>query len=62
MKFLGFLKLLLTDPTDPVRHCDVYKTSGCAHVDGFLCDMPTCDILQAHRTQFDSAQAGKGEK
>ena len=32
--------------SDPVRHCDVYKTEGCSHVDGFLCDMETCDILQ----------------
>ena len=31
---------------DPVRHCDVYKEQGCSHVDGFLCDMETCDILQ----------------
>ena len=29
---------------DPVCHCQVYKTVGCAHVDGMLCDMRTCDI------------------
>lgn len=29
---------------DPVRHCEVYKSEGCAHVDGFLCDMATCEI------------------
>ena len=29
---------------DPVKHCNVYKQVGCAHVDGFLCDMRTCDI------------------
>lgn len=29
---------------DPVRHCNVYKTVGCAHVDGPLCHMQTCDI------------------
>ncbi len=30
---------------DPVKNCDVYKKEGCSHVDGFLCDMKTCDIL-----------------
>ena len=29
---------------DPVRHCRVYKMAGCAHVDGPLCDMRTCQI------------------
>lgn len=29
---------------DPVRHCNVYKTVGCAHVDGMLCNMKTCDV------------------
>lgn len=32
--------------TDPVRHCNVYRAEGCSHVDGFLCDMETCDILK----------------
>jgi hypothetical protein len=31
---------------DPVRHCEVYRKEGCTHVDGFLCDMETCDILE----------------
>lgn len=29
---------------DPVKNCNVYKTVGCAHVDGMLCDMRTCTI------------------
>lgn len=29
---------------DPVKHCKVYKQHGCAHVDGHLCDMRTCEI------------------
>lgn len=29
---------------DPVKHCKVYKTVGCNHVDGFLCDVRTCNI------------------
>ena len=31
---------------DPVKHCEVYREIGCAHVDGYLCDMKTCDIRQ----------------
>ncbi len=31
---------------DPVYSCDFYKTKGCSHVDGFLCDMKTCSILK----------------
>ena len=30
---------------DPVKHCMVYKAVGCAHVDGMLCNMKTCDIV-----------------
>ena len=30
---------------DPLLHCNVYKTVGCAHVDGPLCNMRTCDIV-----------------
>lgn len=29
---------------DPVKHCEVFKSLGCAHVDGPLCDMQTCNI------------------
>ena len=29
---------------DPVKHCKVYKANGCAHVDGFMCNMKTCNI------------------
>jgi hypothetical protein len=31
---------------DPVKHCEVYRGIGCTHVDGYLCDMRTCDIRQ----------------
>lgn len=34
---------------DPVRGCDVFKEEGCAHVDGFLCDYPDCEILRDYR-------------
>lgn len=28
---------------DPVKNCSIYKESGCAHVDGPLCNIATCD-------------------
>jgi hypothetical protein len=45
----------------------VYKTEGCTHVDGFLCNMPTCTILENHlekkisgyRMSNDSFPVGK---
>lgn len=33
---------------DPTKHCTVHKEIGCAHVDGYLCEMKTCDILDKH--------------
>ena len=35
---------------DPVKHCEVYKEIGCAHVDGYLCDMGTCGIREKFRS------------
>ena len=32
------------EANDPVKHCQVYRTVGCTHVDGFHCDMKTCNI------------------
>ncbi len=34
---------------DPIYKCEVYTQFGCAHVDGILCDMDTCKILEDHR-------------
>lgn len=31
-------------PPDPVKQCHVYNTVGCVHVDGPLCDFPTCKM------------------
>lgn len=31
---------------DPVKYCDVYKSEGCSHVDGYLCNYPYCSILK----------------
>ena len=36
---------------DPVYSCEVYNSQGCSHVDGFLCDMATCDILKKHKLE-----------
>ncbi len=36
---------------DPVRHCEVYRKKGCNHVDGFLCHVPSCDILDKYRKE-----------
>ena len=36
----------LSNRNDPVTHCELYIKEGCSHVDGFLCDMDTCDIRQ----------------
>jgi len=32
--------------SDPVYKCIVYTSIGCSHVDGYLCDMSTCNILK----------------
>ena len=34
--------------SDPLYSCKVYKHHGCAHVDGFLCDMKSCPILRVY--------------
>ena len=30
---------------DPIVVCDVYKREGCSHVDGYLCNPKTCNML-----------------
>jgi hypothetical protein len=42
MKFLNIFR----QSDDPVKHCEVYRKEGCSHVDGYLCHMETCDILE----------------
>lgn len=29
---------------NPMKNCAFYKEKGCSHVDGLLCDYPTCEI------------------
>jgi len=44
MDIMKIFKRIRDIPPDPVKHCNVYRTVGCAHVDGMLCNMRTCDI------------------
>ncbi len=40
---------MLGSKNDPVKHCAVYKKTGCSHVDGMLCDFPSCSMLKAFK-------------
>ena len=42
--FVEVIRLFRKDALDPVHNCLVYKTVGCAHVDGPLCDLKTCNV------------------
>ena len=33
---------------DPIKHCPLYKSEGCAFVDNHLCDYPNCSILDRY--------------
>jgi hypothetical protein len=39
---------------DPLKKCPFYKEFGCSHVDGMLCDFPSCDIYRGYREREDS--------
>ena len=41
---LKVIKMYRERTLDPVKNCLVYRAVGCAHVDGMLCNMRTCDI------------------
>lgn len=51
---------------DPVKHCDLYKDEGCAHVDGFLCDFDTCpmrlEYIGAPEKNLESSETGPENK
>jgi hypothetical protein len=36
---------------DPIHNCPVYKNLGCSHVDGLLCNMLICDILEKYNAK-----------
>lgn len=61
---IAWLKSILTVRKDPVKRCALYldkKAGSCAHVDGPLCDFPTCAMLKDYRT-FKAAQRGKEQE
>lgn len=37
---------------DPVRECKFYKDHGCSHVDGYLCDIETCNIRKEYEEKI----------
>lgn len=39
---------------DPVKKCTFHKDFGCSHVDGLLCNFPSCDIYREYREREDS--------
>ena len=45
MKITQILKDWRKRTQDPVKHCMIYRAVGCAHVDGMLCNMRTCDVV-----------------
>ncbi len=47
MRVFNWLKNIRKN--DPVHRCLVFKRHGCCHVDGILCDMKTCSILEEYK-------------
>lgn len=33
---------------DPLTYCHYYKKYGCAHIDGYLCNVSDCSILKEY--------------
>ncbi len=44
--FKWLVNKLYNRSADPVYECEVYFHKGCSHVDGYLCNMDTCDIRE----------------
>ncbi len=38
--------------TDPLHYCEFHKQVGCTHVDGFLCDVNTCNTRTDYQLQL----------
>ena len=38
---------------DPLKHCEIYKDKTCCHVDGFLCNVDTCQELKDYRKDME---------
>jgi hypothetical protein len=53
----AWFKRIFNRSDDPVYSCDLYRNKeagGCAHVDGPLCDFPTCLMLAEFRQQNEA--------
>jgi len=50
-KFRAFVdKIVNIRKHDPVVKCKLFKELGCAHVDGYLCDFPDCDMHEKYQS------------
>lgn len=50
---IQFFRKLFDGSNDPVRNCQLYREKGCSHVDGFLCDYPSCSMLKDYLKERD---------
>ena len=46
-KILNWFKNIKNN--DPVYSCLVYKQYGCSHIDGYLCDVKKCNLLENYK-------------
>lgn len=44
--FIRKVRKIFTGHTDPAKNCGFYKSFGCSHVDGPLCDFPRCSMFK----------------
>lgn len=47
---------------DPVYSCSYHKEHKCSHVDGYLCEMKTCNILKTHNFKELGKQLNNSKK
>lgn len=64
VKFLKELYLNYKEmrQNDPVINCKVHKEIGCAHVDGYLCDMKDCEIRENYEVELAQQMINKEVK
>ena len=44
MNIIKIIRAWRRRTNDPVKHCMVYKSVGCMHVDSMICNMKTCNV------------------
>lgn len=59
MIILRFFKDLFGSSDDPVKHCELHRAEGCAHVDGFLCNLHTCEMRKEYNNRQQSTDGGQ---